>query len=160
MLKLNRLSPLISQNFLALAVQPSRNYAPRKKKVHPWTDLGMKRAMKQELHWHRAETIDRNPIVARMDHIRQLSVEETTQESEEDDILYKSIDIECRGHDPAVLQSYQTFALAAAKHLEIPVSKTWEEPTILWRTTVLKSVHIIRCIGCSTKLRLARKDSR
>lgn len=44
-------------------------------------------------------------------------------EEEEDDKLYKKLEVELRGHDPAVLQSYEWFARTAAEHLNIEVGK-------------------------------------
>lgn len=37
----------------------------------------------------------------------------------EDDKLYKSLEIELRGHDPMVMTSYVKFSREAAKHLDI-----------------------------------------
>lgn len=42
---------------------------------------------------------------------------------EEDDILYKSIQIETRSSDRAILDSYAQFVSTAAKHLEVEISK-------------------------------------
>lgn len=39
------------------------------------------------------------------------------------DKLYKKLEIEVRGNDPAVLKSYGQFALMAAKHLDIEVGR-------------------------------------
>lgn len=44
-------------------------------------------------------------------------------ESSENDKLYKRIEIELRGMDPAVLNSYTSFATETAKHLDIAVGK-------------------------------------
>lgn len=45
---------------------------------------------------------------------------------EEDDKLYKRLEIEVRGHDPAVIKSYIKFATTAAEHLNIEVGKKYE----------------------------------
>ncbi|XP_076326385.1 mitochondrial ribosomal protein S10 isoform X2 [Tachypleus tridentatus] len=60
------------------------------------------------------------------------------------DKLYKTIELEVRGHDPAVLKSYKWFASEAARKLDILVSKTWEPPKVYDRRTLLKSVHIYK----------------
>lgn len=48
---------------------------------------------------------------------------ETTEA--EDDKLYKRLELELRGVDPAVLNSFTTFAVTAAKHLNIEVGRWW-----------------------------------
>jgi small subunit ribosomal protein S10 len=42
---------------------------------------------------------------------------------EETDKLYKNLEIELKGCDPAVLKSYSTFATSAAQHLGIELGK-------------------------------------
>lgn len=51
------------------------------------------------------------------------------------DKLYKRVELEMRGIDPAVLLSYSWFCVAAASHLGIEVTKklvenTWVDPLI------------------------------
>ncbi|XP_020282321.1 28S ribosomal protein S10, mitochondrial [Pseudomyrmex gracilis] len=59
------------------------------------------------------------------------------------DKLYKKIEVEVRGNDPAVLKSYGTFAVTAANHLEIVVGRhTAPHKAIHERWTVLKSAHV------------------
>lgn len=41
----------------------------------------------------------------------------------EDDKLYRKVEIELRGSDPAVMKSYAWFATTAANHLGIEVGK-------------------------------------
>lgn len=41
----------------------------------------------------------------------------------EDDKLYKRLELELRGTDPAVMESFTTFAVTAAKHLNIEVGR-------------------------------------
>lgn len=48
---------------------------------------------------------------------------QNTPAQEEDDKLYKRLEIEVRGHDPAVIKSYIKFATTAAEHLNIDVGK-------------------------------------
>ncbi|KZC14938.1 28S ribosomal protein S10, mitochondrial, partial [Dufourea novaeangliae] len=59
------------------------------------------------------------------------------------DKLYKKLEIEVRGNDPAVLKSYGEFAVMAAKNLGIIIGKnvTGGKP-IHERLSLLKSVHV------------------
>lgn len=50
-------------------------------------------------------------------------------EEPETDILYKRLELEIRGHDPAVMRSYVHFATTAAEHLNIEVGKRWASVT-------------------------------
>lgn len=45
------------------------------------------------------------------------------ENQEEDDKLYKKLEVELRGHDPAVLKSYEWFTKTAAEHLNIEVGQ-------------------------------------
>lgn len=47
-------------------------------------------------------------------------------EGGEDDKLYKRLEIELRGHDPTVINSYVKFATTAAEHLNIDVGKRYK----------------------------------
>ncbi|XP_014468640.1 PREDICTED: 28S ribosomal protein S10, mitochondrial [Dinoponera quadriceps] len=59
------------------------------------------------------------------------------------DKLYKKIEIEVRGNEPAVLKSYGMFAVMAANHLKIHVARnTAPRKAIHERWTVLKSAHV------------------
>jgi len=59
------------------------------------------------------------------------------------DKLYKKIEVEVRGNDPAVLKSYGVFAVLAANHLNINVDRnTAPRKAIHERWTVLKSAHV------------------
>ncbi|XP_034174857.1 mitochondrial ribosomal protein S10 [Osmia lignaria lignaria] len=59
------------------------------------------------------------------------------------DKLYKTITVEVRGNDPAVLNSYTTFSHMAATHLDIPIIKLQSpRKPIHQRLTLLKSVHV------------------
>lgn len=59
------------------------------------------------------------------------------------DKLYKKIEIEVRGNDPAVLKSYGQFAVTAANYLNINVCRnTAPHKAIHERWTVLKSAHV------------------
>ncbi|KYN01224.1 28S ribosomal protein S10, mitochondrial, partial [Cyphomyrmex costatus] len=59
------------------------------------------------------------------------------------DKLYKKVEIEVRGNDPAVLKSYGQFATMAADHLKIHIGRnTAPYKAIHERWTVLKSAHV------------------
>ncbi|XP_076239262.1 mitochondrial ribosomal protein S10 [Calliopsis andreniformis] len=59
------------------------------------------------------------------------------------DKLYKKIEIEVRGNDPAVLKSYGQFAFMAAKHLDIQVGQNVApHKAVHERLTLLKSVFV------------------
>ena len=47
---------------------------------------------------------------------------QVVEDTAEDDILYRQLVIECKGHDKAVLKSYETFVSAAAQHLEVNIT--------------------------------------
>ncbi|XP_021570427.1 28S ribosomal protein S10, mitochondrial isoform X2 [Carlito syrichta] len=63
--------------------------------------------------------------------------------SDEPDTLYKRLSILVKGHDKAVLDSYEYFAMLAAKELGISI-KVHEPPRKIERFTLLKSVHIFK----------------
>uniref|UniRef100_A0A8D2BBG7 Small ribosomal subunit protein uS10m n=1 Tax=Sciurus vulgaris TaxID=55149 RepID=A0A8D2BBG7_SCIVU len=63
--------------------------------------------------------------------------------SDEPDTLYKRLSILVKGHDKAVLDSYEYFAVLAAKELGISI-KVHEPPRKIERFTLLKSVHIFK----------------
>jgi len=44
---------------------------------------------------------------------------------EEPDQLYKTLEVEVKGHDTAVLNSYEKFVSMAAEHLGIKIGKMW-----------------------------------
>jgi len=65
------------------------------------------------------------------------------------DKLYKKIELELRGNEPAVMESYGKFATMAAGHLGIPVGRNMaitdvhgKPKAVHERLTVLKSVHV------------------
>ncbi|XP_017783730.1 PREDICTED: 28S ribosomal protein S10, mitochondrial [Nicrophorus vespilloides] len=60
------------------------------------------------------------------------------------DKLYKTIELELRGNDSAVLNSFAKFATTAGKHLDVQ-SKSWNmRKPVHEKFTVLKSVHIYK----------------
>ncbi|XP_071558032.1 small ribosomal subunit protein uS10m [Temnothorax nylanderi] len=59
------------------------------------------------------------------------------------DKLYKKIEVEVRGNDPAVLKSYGEFVMMAAGHLNINIGRNIApRKAIHERWTVLKSAHV------------------
>ncbi|XP_067013337.1 small ribosomal subunit protein uS10m isoform X1 [Anabrus simplex] len=72
-------------------------------------------------------------------------VEETKEQKKELDKLYRLLEVEVRGNDPAVLKSYSWFATTAARELGIRVGECWaQRKPIHERMTLLKSVHIYK----------------
>ncbi|XP_016046631.1 small ribosomal subunit protein uS10m isoform X2 [Erinaceus europaeus] len=63
--------------------------------------------------------------------------------SDEPDTLYKHLSVLVKGHDKAVLDSYEYFAVLAAKELGLSI-KVHEPPKKIERFTLLKSVHIFK----------------
>ncbi|XP_004624198.2 28S ribosomal protein S10, mitochondrial isoform X2 [Octodon degus] len=63
--------------------------------------------------------------------------------SDEPDVLYKRLSIVVKAHDRAVLDSYEYFAVLAAKELGLSI-KVYEPPRKIERFTLLKSVHIFK----------------
>ncbi|XP_068625668.1 small ribosomal subunit protein uS10m [Battus philenor] len=61
------------------------------------------------------------------------------------DKLYRRVELEMRGIDPAVLLSYSWFCIAAASHLGIDVTKSWAlRKAEKERHTLLRCVHIYK----------------
>ncbi|XP_063994232.1 small ribosomal subunit protein uS10m [Diachasmimorpha longicaudata] len=71
------------------------------------------------------------------------TVPEPNQEPSRLDKLYKKIEIEVRGNDPAVLTSYGVFSTEAATHLGITVGRNFAPKSHHFeRWTVLKSAFV------------------
>uniref|UniRef100_A0A8C3P7K5 Small ribosomal subunit protein uS10m n=1 Tax=Chrysemys picta bellii TaxID=8478 RepID=A0A8C3P7K5_CHRPI len=64
--------------------------------------------------------------------------------SDEPDTLYRKLSVLVKGHDKAVLDSYEYFAVLAAKELGISIEKVHEPPKKIERFTLLKSIHIFK----------------
>ncbi|KAM9778998.1 small ribosomal subunit protein uS10m [Syngnathus typhle] len=64
--------------------------------------------------------------------------------TEEPDTLFKKVTVLVKGHDRAVLDSYEYFATMAAKELGVTIGKVFEPPKDMERLTLLKSVHIFK----------------
>ncbi|KAJ8709741.1 hypothetical protein PYW08_009745 [Mythimna loreyi] len=75
----------------------------------------------------------------------QKPVEPVPATTVELDKLYKRVELEMRGIDPAVLLSYTWFCVAAASHLGIEVTKSWAlRKAEKERHTLLRCVHIYK----------------
>ncbi|XP_052601491.1 28S ribosomal protein S10, mitochondrial isoform X2 [Peromyscus californicus insignis] len=70
-------------------------------------------------------------------------IKPTISTSSEPDTLYKRLSILVKAHDKAVLDSYEYFAVLAAKELGISIN-VHEPPRKIERFTLLKSVHIFK----------------
>ncbi|CAG9118796.1 hypothetical protein JYU34_019414 [Plutella xylostella] len=78
-----------------------------------------------------------SPIVKPVDNVPSSTVEY--------DKLFKRVELEMKGVDPAVLLSYSWFCIAAASHLGIEVTKSWAlRKAEKERHTLLKCVHIYK----------------
>uniref|UniRef100_A0A1B6LCG4 Small ribosomal subunit protein uS10m n=1 Tax=Graphocephala atropunctata TaxID=36148 RepID=A0A1B6LCG4_9HEMI len=77
-------------------------------------------------------------------HLAQLNdIQSNVDEPEAVDKLYKLIEVEVRGNDPAVLKSYAWYASTAAHHLGIEVGRIWTpQKAHHERYTVLRSIHV------------------
>uniref|UniRef100_A0A8B9RS59 Small ribosomal subunit protein uS10m n=1 Tax=Accipiter nisus TaxID=211598 RepID=A0A8B9RS59_9AVES len=73
-----------------------------------------------------------------------LSLKMQVSISDEPETLYKRLSLLVKGHDKAVLDSYEYFAVLAAKELGISVEKVHKPPKKIERLTLLKSVHIYK----------------
>ncbi|XP_067133696.1 small ribosomal subunit protein uS10m-like [Centruroides vittatus] len=71
-----------------------------------------------------------------------ISANEKPKNEPKPDALYKTIEVEVRGHEPAVLNSYQWFATFAANELGIKIGRVWEPPKYIEKRQLLKCVHI------------------
>ncbi|CAJ0937079.1 unnamed protein product, partial [Mesorhabditis belari] len=58
------------------------------------------------------------------------------------DKLFKSIELEMRGHDPAVLRSYTTFLKTVCGHLNIPQGRLQVLPYVRWIQYALRSKFV------------------
>ncbi|GIY01091.1 28S ribosomal protein S10, mitochondrial [Caerostris darwini] len=60
------------------------------------------------------------------------------------DKLYEKIVVEVRGHDRAVLNSYEWFAKTAASELDVNISQISEPPVHRYRRSLLRSAFIYK----------------
>ncbi|XP_012939358.1 probable 28S ribosomal protein S10, mitochondrial isoform X2 [Aplysia californica] len=58
------------------------------------------------------------------------------------DELYRQITVEVKGHDPAVMKSYEKFTRMAASGLGVDIAKIFEPPRVITRLSLLKSVFV------------------
>ena len=76
------------------------------------------------------------------DNINQVS--DKSENINEDDCLYSKVIVEVKGHDPAVINSYEKFVSMAAEGLDVKIRKIFTPPKVITRYTLLKSVHIFK----------------
>ncbi|KAM9316842.1 small ribosomal subunit protein uS10m [Gastrophryne carolinensis] len=74
----------------------------------------------------------------------QSRVQKLISSSDEADTLYKKIEVLVKGHDKAVLDSYEYFTVLAAEELGISVERVYEPKRKIERFTLLKSIHIFK----------------
>ncbi|CAJ0579662.1 unnamed protein product, partial [Mesorhabditis spiculigera] len=60
------------------------------------------------------------------------------------DKLFKSIELELRGHDPAVIRSYLTFMKSVCGHLEITQGRMQVLPYVRWVQWALRSKFVAK----------------
>lgn len=65
-------------------------------------------------------------------------------DTQDPDTLYQKVSVLVKGHDKAVLDSYEFFATLAAKELGVTLGKVFEPPKNIEKFTLLKSVHIFK----------------
>ncbi|BFZ07373.1 hypothetical protein BsWGS_10412 [Bradybaena similaris] len=58
------------------------------------------------------------------------------------DELYRQVTIEVKGHDLAILNSYQKFTAMAAGELGVNITKIYEPPRVIARMSLMKSVFV------------------
>ncbi|BES92852.1 Ribosomal protein S10 [Nesidiocoris tenuis] len=74
---------------------------------------------------------------------KSFSLESSFPAEAEEDKLYKIVELELRGNDPAVLRSYKKFSHAAAGHLDVNILKSWTPAKPHHeRYTLLRSIHV------------------
>ncbi|KAG9484403.1 small ribosomal subunit protein uS10m [Eleutherodactylus coqui] len=76
-------------------------------------------------------------------HDLQSRVQKLISTIDEPDVLYKEIEVLAKGHDQAVLKSYEYFTVLAAEELGLSVAVRTPKKKIE-RLTLLKSVHIFK----------------
>merc|ERR1712038_1332506 len=65
-----------------------------------------------------------------------------TDSTVDPDDLYKFIDVEVKGHDRAVLDSYEKFVRSASQELELDLMEVVTPKKYIYRRTLLKSAHV------------------
>uniref|UniRef100_A0A3B1JZS3 Small ribosomal subunit protein uS10m n=1 Tax=Astyanax mexicanus TaxID=7994 RepID=A0A3B1JZS3_ASTMX len=76
--------------------------------------------------------------------VRQTQTSRSITVIEEPDTLFQKLTVLVKGHDKAVLDSYEFFASMTAKELGLTLAKVSEPPKNIERLTLLKSVHIFK----------------
>ncbi|KAM4694631.1 small ribosomal subunit protein uS10m [Discoglossus pictus] len=110
----------LPHHYATCTVTPSYSHLSNKKPL--W------KTQCADLHTHPTESTTSNLITV----------------TDEPDFLYKKIEVLAKCHDKTVLDSYEYFAVLAAKELGIQVEKVHEPQRKIERFTLLKSVHIFK----------------
>ncbi|CAL1526190.1 unnamed protein product [Lymnaea stagnalis] len=58
------------------------------------------------------------------------------------DDLYRQITLEVKGHDLAILKSYETFTSMAAQEFGVNIARIYEPPRVFTRMSLMKSVFV------------------
>ncbi|KAF4115002.1 small ribosomal subunit protein uS10m [Onychostoma macrolepis] len=66
------------------------------------------------------------------------------QSSQDPDVLYQRLSLRVKGHDRAVLDSFEMFAALAARELGLNLEKALTPNKHIDKLTLLKSVHIFK----------------
>ncbi|XP_058792382.1 small ribosomal subunit protein uS10m [Phymastichus coffea] len=95
--------------------------------------------------WNKCFNIAAERINLSFPMCRTFSSDVISTETAKPDKLYKKIEIEVRGNDKAVLQSYGIFATTAADHLGITVGGNFApRKATHQRLTLLKAKHVYK----------------
>ena len=62
--------------------------------------------------------------------------------SDKDEILFRAIDVLVKGHERSVLNSFMTFMIVSARHLDIDIAGQLTPKFIADRSTFLKSIYV------------------
>ncbi|OQR69976.1 28S ribosomal protein S10 [Tropilaelaps mercedesae] len=107
------------------------------------TNTSSKSSKRMMAFYWRALSTKTRPVMPTMSATKtcvEKPVISSSSATDEFDKLYRNLDLEVRGHDPAVIRSYKCFILESAKHLDIPLVKTYEPTKIHDRRNKKKSV--------------------
>lgn len=79
-------------------------------------------------------------LIPSLVNLSTLPAAETTEvaAADEPDKLYKIVELELRGHDPAVLRSFTKFATTAANHLNVQSKRC-----LICFITYIKVIYIV-----------------
>lgn len=93
---------------------------------------------------HSALTRSVSAVFLHTGHVCQTQTSLSITVTEEPDKLVQKLTLLFKGHNKAVLDSYEFFVSMAAKELGLTLAKVSEPPKNVERLTLLKSVHIFK----------------